>query len=281
MKPTYINQTEISAFGRRLLEDERSAATIEKYTREARRFAAFLGGRAVTKSAVAEWKEAITSSGCSPSTANVRLTALSRFLDFIGRGDCSVKRLRLQRRVFRDDSRSLTRKDYEQLTAAAESLGRERLALLMETICSTGIRVSEVRYITVEAASAGRAEISLKGKIRTILLPGKLCRKLLKYAKKQKIASGEVFLSKSGKSLSRKQIWADMKSVCGAAGVSPSKVFPHNLRHLFALCFYKTCRDVVRLADVLGHSSIDTTRIYLISSGREHVRTLERLGLVS
>ena len=156
MKPTYINQTEISAFGRRLLEDERSAATIEKYTREARRFAAFLGGRAVTKSAVAEWKEAITSSGCSPSTANVRLTALSRFLDFIGRGDCSVKRLRLQRRVFRDDSRSLTRKDYEQLTATAESLGRERLALLMETICSTGIRVSEVRYITVEAASAGR-----------------------------------------------------------------------------------------------------------------------------
>ena len=145
----------------------------------------------------------------------------------------------------------------------------------METICATGIRVSEVRYITVEAVASGRAEISLKGKLRTILIPGKLCRKLKKYVKQQKIASGEVFLTRSGKRMSRKQIWAEMK-----AEVAPSKVFPHNLRHLFARIFYQVCRDVVKLADVLGHSSIETTRIYLSSTGAEHARQLDRLGLV-
>ena len=163
----------------------------------------------------------------------------------------------------------------------ARALGQERLALLMETVCATGIRVSEVRYITVEAARFGRAEIALKGKIRTILLPGKLCRKLLKYARKNKIASGEIFLTGGGRSLSRKQIWAEMKSLGKRAGIEPSKVFPHNLRHLFARMFYKVCRDVAKLADVLGHSSIETTRIYLISTGAEHARTLERLGLVT
>ena len=166
------------------------------------------------------------------------------------------------------------------LLAAAGRLGRERLALLMETICATGIRVSELRYITVEAARAGRAEISLKGKMRTILIPGKLCRKLLKFAAKNKAASGEIFLTRSGKGISRKQIWSKMKAVCAEAGIPPSKVFPHNLRHLFAKVFYRTSRDIARLADILGDSSIETTRIYLISSGVEHARTLARLGLV-
>ena len=160
-------------------------------------------------------------------------------------------------------------------------MGRERLTLLIETICATGIRVSEVRYITMEAAQAGRAEITLKGKIRVILLPGKLCRKLVKYARKRKITSGEIFLTRSGRSLSRRQIWAEMKALCTKAGVERSKVFPHNLRHLFARLFYRACRDVVKLADILGHSSLDTTRIYLISTGAEHARQLERLGLVS
>ena len=150
----------------------------------------------------------------------------------------------------------------------------------METICATGIRVSEVRYITVEAARAGRAEIALKGKIRTILIPGKLCRKLLKYAKKQKTGSGEIFLTRTGKGLTRRQIWAEMKAICKRAGVAPSKVFPHNLRHLFARTFYKSCRDVVQLADVLGHSSIETTRIYLVSTGIEYVSRMNRLGLI-
>lgn len=197
------------------------------------------------------------------------------------RRDCRVKLLRIQRRAFCDQSRELTKVEFDQLLRTAQSLKKERLALLLETICATGIRVSEVRYITLEAARAGRADISLKGKIRTILLPRKLCRKLEKYAKRQKIASGEVFLTRSGKGLSRKQIWAEMKALCRRAGVSEHKVFPHNLRHLFARTFYKATRDVAKLADVLGHSSIETTRIYLITTGQEHLVQMEALGLVS
>ena len=164
--------------------------------------------------------------------------------------------------------------------ATARAMGRERLALVMETICATGIRVSELRYITVEAARLGQEEISLKGKIRVILLPAKLRRKLLDYARKNKTASCEIFLTRSGKGLGRKQIWAEMKEACAAAGVAPGKVFPHNLRHLFARTFYRVCRDIVKLADVLGHSSVETTRIYLVSTGAEHAKTLEKLGLV-
>ena len=206
--------------------------------------------------------------------------AANQFFAFQGWEDCKIKALKLQRKLFRDDRRELTREEYERLLTAAHSLGRERLALLLETICSTGIRVSEVRYITVEAARAGKAEIALKGKLRTILLPGKLCRKLKKYARAQKTASGEIFLTRSGKSLSRRQIWAEMKRLCKTAGVAPSKVFPHNLRHLFARTFYRVCRDVVKLADVLGHSSVETTRIYLISTGAEHIRILRKMRLV-
>ena len=209
------------------------------------------------------------------------LVGLNGFFQFMGWEGCKVRSLRLQRRLFREDSRELTREEYDRLTAAAHALGRERLALLMEAICATGIRVSEVRYLTVEAAERGRAEIALKGKIRTILIPGKLRKKLLKYARKNKTASGEIFLTRNGKGMSRKQIWAEMKAICQAAGVAPSKVFPHNLRHLFARTFYKVCRDVAKLADVLGHSSIETTRIYLISTGAEHARELEKLGLIS
>ena len=215
-----------------------------------------------------------------PGTVNTMLVSLNRFFAFLGWYDCQVKTLRIQRRLFREESKELTREEYGRLVSAAQSSGRERLELLMETICSTGIRVSEVKYITVEALAQGRAEISLKGKIRTILLPGKLCRKLLKYAKKQKTVSGEVFLTRNGTGLSRKQIWSEMKAICAKAKVAASKVFPHNLRHLFARTFYKVCRDVVKLADVLGHSSIETTRIYLISTGTEHAHTLERVRLL-
>ena len=175
----------------------------------------------------------------------------------------------------------MTKDEYLRLLETANHLGKARLVLLIETICATGIRVSEVRYITAEAIQTGRADIALKGKIRTILLPGKLCRKLQKYARKQKITSGEIFLTRSGKGISRRQIWAEMKALCRKANVAPSKVFPHNLRHLFARTFYRACRDVAKLADVLGHSSIETTRIYLISTGVEHARQLERLGLIS
>lgn len=270
---------QLSDFARQLQEDERSPATIENYLRHIRAFAAWAGGQAVTKDLATQWKEHLISQ-YRPGTVNTMLVSLNRFFAFLGWYDCQVKTLRIQRRLFREESKELTRAEYERLVSAAQASGRERLVLLLETICSTGIRVSEVKYITVEALKLGKAEISLKGKIRTILLPNKLCRRLLKYAKKQRTVSGEVFLTRNGTSLSRKQIWAEMKSVCEKARVAASKVFPHNLRHLFARTFYKVCRDVARLADVLGHSSIETTRIYLISTGVEHAATLNRLRLI-
>lgn len=275
-----LTASRIAAFGQHLRREERAAATIEKYLRDVREFSAWLDGRPVTKETALDWKRRLLTEGLSPATVNGKLSALNGLLRFLGREDCRVKLLCLQRRVFRERGRELSREEYLRLLDAARSSGRERLELLMEAICSTGIRVSEVRYLTVEAVRSGRAEISLKGKIRTILLPGKLCRKLLKYAGKQKTASGEIFLTKGGTSLSRKQIWREMKGVCKAAGVEPGKVFPHNLRHLFAVCFYRACRDIVKLADVLGYSSIETTRVYLQTTGAEHARYLERLRLI-
>ena len=264
-----------------LINEERSAGTIEKYMRDIRAFAVFLDGRTIVKEELTAWKGQLVDAGYASVTINSMLTSVNTYLRFIGMPECRVKQLRLQRRVFRDQTRELSREEYDRLLSAARRQGKERLELLMETICATGIRVSEVQNITVETLRQGRAEISLKGKIRTILLPGKLRRKLQKYAQKQKIASGEIFLTRNGKGLSRRQIWAEMKALCAKAGVAASKVFPHNLRHLFARTFYRACRDVAKLADVLGHSSIETTRIYLISTGVEHARELERLGLIS
>lgn len=271
----------IAAYGLYLKQEERTPATLEKYLRDVRAFACWLNGAAVTKDAVTGWKERLLAERRAPSTVNAALSALNGLFRFLGWEGCRARFVKVQRRLFRDPARELTRPDYERLIAAARELGRERLALVMETICATGVRVSEVRYFTVEAVRQGRAEISLKGKVRVILIPTKLARKLLKYAKKNKTASGEIFLTGNGKSLSRRQIWAEMKRLCGRAGVDPRKVFPHNLRHLFAMVFYRTSRDIVKLADLLGHSSIETTRIYLVTSGAEHQRTLDRLGLIS
>ena len=271
----------LGEFALELKKRERSPGTIEKYLRDVCQFAAWAGGGAVSRERTAAWRDSLLEGGYAPVTVNSMVAAVNQFFTFLGWEDCKVKALKIQRKLFRDDRRELTREEYERLLDAAHGLGRERLALLLETICATGIRVSEVKYITVEAAYAGRAEISLKGKLRTILLPGKLCRKLKKYARRQKTASGEIFLTRSGKSLSRRQIWAEMKRLCKAAGVAPSKVFPHNLRHLFARTFYQVCRDVVKLADVLGHSSIETTRIYLISTGAEHASILRKMRLIS
>ncbi len=280
MGSKFITPGQIEGFGRHLREEERSAATVEKYLRALRQFALFIDGAALDKAGVTRWKEQLLEQGYSPATVNGKLTALSRFLTFCGRTDLLPRHVRVQRRMFREDRRELSREEYLRLCAVARARGKGRLALVMETICATGIRVSEVAYITLEAVRRGRAQIALKGKIRTILLPGKLCRKLLQYARKEKITSGELFLTRSGRPLSRKQIWAEMKGMCRAAGVEESKVFPHNLRHLFARCFYRVCRDVAKLADVLGHASIETTRIYLISTGREHAKDLDRLRLL-
>ena len=273
----------LCAFAAFLQKEEKSPATVEKYLREVQCFAAWLAahGAEVNKEAVTAYKEELLNKGFCPATVNGKLTALDRLFGFLGWEGCKVKHLKVQRRLFREPGKELTREEYERLVNAARTTGKSRLALLLEAICATGIRVSEVQYLTVEAARAGKAEIMLKGKIRTILLPNKLCHKLLKYAKKQNTAAGEVFVTRSGKSLSRKQIWAEMKALCKKAGVTPTKVFPHNLRHLFARIFYKACKDVAKLADVLGHSSIETTRIYLISTGAEHARTLNRLRLIA
>ena len=281
MREWRLTEGKILLFRQRLREEERSAGTIEKYIRDIRAFAAWVNGRLIWETSAAEWKRWLLEKGYRPGTVNSMLTAVNKLFSVLGRPECRTRTLKIQRRLFREPARELTRRDYGQLREAAQSMGRERLCLLMETICATGIRVSEVRHITVEAARSSRTEIMLKGKIRTILLPGKLCRKLLKYAKKQKIASGEIFLTRNGTGLSRKQIWAEMKALCAKAGVSPTKVFPHNLRHLFARIFYRSSRDVAKLADLLGHSSIETTRIYLISTGTEHMREIERLGLIS
>ena len=271
----------LSDFAVYLRTEERSEGTIEKYLRDVRKFFCWLADKSLEKAQVSAWRAQLLSDGYAPETVNSMIVALNRFLDFIGCSDCRVRTLRIQRKLFRSQERELTREEYEQLVQTAQRKGQERLALLLEAITATGIRVSEVKYLTVEAARAGRAEIALKGKIRVILLPNKLCRKLLKYAKKQKTASGEIFLTKNGKSLSRRQIWSEMKHLCKFAGVEASKVFPHNLRHLFATVFYRACKDIAKLADVLGHSSIETTRIYLITSGTEHARQLAHLRLIS
>lgn len=281
MKQHWIKIDELERFTQTLRREERAEGTIEKYRRDVAAFAGWLEGRPVTAEAAGHWRAHLLDAGLAPVTVNSKLSALNSFFRFVGWTDCRVKFLKVQRRVFRDQDRELSRDEYSQLLAVALERGQKRLALLLETICATGIRVSEVQYITVAAARAGRTDVALKGKIRTVLLPDRLCRKLLKYAKKQKTASGEIFLTKSGKSLSRRQIWQEMKGLCKQAGVAPSKVFPHNLRHLFATVFYRASRDIVKLADLLGHSSIDTTRIYLQTTGSEHVRQLERLGLVT
>lgn len=271
----------LQEFARFLRAEEKSPATVEKYLRDTRAFALWLGERQITRESCSEWKAHLARLGRAPATVNAMLSALNSLLGFLELRECRVKFLKVQRRLFRDAGRELTREDYRRLLGAAERLGRERLGLLLETIGATGIRVSELRYITVEAAREGRAELSLKGKVRVILLPGKLCRKLLRFAEKQKTASGAIFRTKSGRELDRRQVWAELKGLCRHAGVEPGKVFPHNLRHLFATVFYRACRDIAKLADILGHSSIETTRIYLVASGAEHRRELERLGLVS
>lgn len=271
----------IAAYGQHLRREDRSTGTVDKYLRDVRGFLRWLDGAPVTREDVNRWRAALLAQNYAPVTINSKLAALNGLFRFLGWADCRAKFLKIQRKLFRDPERELTKEDYQRLLASARNQGRERLALLMETICATGIRVSEVRYFTVEAAREGRVEIALKGKVRTILIPLKLTRKLLKYAGQEKITSGKIFLTGGGKELSRRQIWGEMKNLCRTAGVKPRKVFPHNLRHLFATVFYRACKDIARLADILGHSSIETTRIYLVTSGAEHARALERLGLVS
>ena len=276
-----ITSEMLEQFQSYLKNEEKESSTIAKYLHNVQVFVGWLGEKEITKEKLTGYKEYLIEKKYNPKTINGILSAINKFLTFVGQSELKVKYLRIQRQLFRHSNKELTQAEYMKLLNKAQELGKERLSLLMQTICATGIRVSELKYITVEAVKVGKAEISLKGKIRTILLTGKLCKKLLKYAKHKKITSGEIFITRSGRGLGRKQIWAEMKALCKKSGVAAGKVFPHNLRHLFARAFYKVCKDVAKLADVLGHSSIETTRIYLISTGAEHLQTLNKLQLLS
>ena len=271
---------DIEAYGHDLYEKEKSPATIEKYTHALWIFYRWLPDeKQVCRETVLEYKERLIENN-APTGVNVTIAALNGFFRFMQWEEFVVKPLHIQRQVFSDKRKELSREEYQRLVSTAEQQGKGKLSLLLQLMASTGIRVSEVKYITCEAVRLGRAEIHLKGKIRVILLPGKLCRKLNKYIRTQRIQSGPVFLSKMGNPMSRKDIWAQMKQLCKMAGVPPEKVFPHNLRHLFARTFYHAQKDIAKLADILGHSSIETTRIYLLTSGAEHLRALERLRLI-
>lgn len=278
MENRTLNQKDMEQFGAYLAGEEKSRATVEKYLRDVRAFSAFAAGQEVTRELVKEWKQSLVERGYAVRSVNSMLASLNSLLAFLGREDCKVKNLKTQRQTYCPEEKELTKAEYLRLLNAAK--GHPQLKLIMETICATGIRVSELRHFTVEAARQGQVEISCKGKIRTILIPGKLRKLLLTYARKAGIRSGVIFLNREGRPLGRSSIWAKMKRLCAAAGVAAGKVFPHNLRKLFARSFYKIGRDIAKLADVLGHSSINTTRIYIMTSGAEHRRQLDRLGLV-
>ena len=280
MESKIMTTEQLHSFRAYLRDEERSEATVEKYFCEVTQFAAWLNNTEVTKAAVAEWKEHLLSEGYEPSTVNGKLTAMDRFFDFMGWQECRVRPVRVQRRNYSEPRRELTRQEYYRLLHAAHRKGDLRLFHLLETICSTGIRVSELRFITVKAVQRGRADICNKGKYRTILLPRRLCEKLLHYCRERGIAHGSIFVTRSGKPVNRSNIWAMMKTLCRKAQVSARKVFPHNLRHLFARCFYQCQQDLEHLASLLGHSSINTTRIYTRTSGEEHLRQIEKLRLI-
>ena len=269
----------IHRYANYLLEQERSAATIQKYTHDLTALLTYLPDGMLTKALLIGWKEALAADH-APATVNSMLAAVNGFLLFMGWHALTVRLLKIQRPLFREERRELSRAEYARLVDAAQRKGDESLALILQTICATGIRVSELRFISAEAVRSGRAEVSNKGKRRTGFLPDRLCRLLKAYLKKQKITAGAVFVTRTGRPLDRSNIWRAMKALCGNAGVEPSKVFPHNLRHLFAKAYYALEKDLARLADILGHSSVNTTRIYTMESGAVHARQIGRMGLV-
>ena len=275
-----INTKILSGFREQLVLDERSAGTVEKYVREAREFAVWLDERELTRTNVLAWKQRLMESGLSPKTVNGKLSSLNALLRYMEREDCRVRTLKIQRQIFRPKERELTREEYEKLVSAANENKLERLSLILESLCCGGLRVSELRFITVETLENGEISVYQKGKCRSVMLPKRLVKKLKIYAAAHGISHGEVFLTKSGRSIGRKQIWAEMKALCRKTNVDPRKVFPHNLRHLFAVEYYRLHKDIVKLADILGHSNISTTRLYLISSGEEHLKQIEELHLV-
>lgn len=269
----------IKKFKEYLIDEEKSKATIEKYIRDLTVFVCWLGGAELSKTKVLGYKEYIISK-YAPASVNSILSSLNSFFDFIGEYGLKVKNLKIQKQIFAKNEKELTKAEYDRLLAAAKAEGNQKLNLLMQTICATGIRVSELKYITVEVLKDGRADVNMKGKLRIIIIPKELCKMLKKYAAEQKISSGSIFVTKTGRPLDRTNIWKLMKSLCESANVDKGKVFPHNLRHLFARTFYSIEKDIVRLADILGHSSVNTTRIYTMETWEICRRQVQRLGLL-
>lgn len=274
-----LSAKEIESYLIFLKEQEKSKETIEKYKRELYDLLKFLSPKDLTKEVLILWKTKLQNN-YSASSVNGKLVAANGFFSFLGRHDLRMKLLKIQKEIFSKEEKELTRQEYVRLVKTAQKKGNIRLSLVIQTICATGIRVSELQFITVEALRKGCAEVNCKGKRRIIFLPEKLQKLLLKYAKNHGIGEGHVFITKGGHPLNRSNIWADMKKLCMEAQVSPEKVFPHNLRHLFARTFYSLEKDIAKLADLLGHSSIETTRIYIMESGKEHRRRLNQMRLV-
>ncbi len=280
MKGKILTEEMAKAFEKYLRREEKSENTVKKYLRDVRAFAAYLNGAEVTKETVITFKSKLLGESYSVRSINSMLASLNGLFSFLGWEDCRVKSVKLQRQIYCPEEKELTKAEYMRLVDTAKQKGNERLNLILQTICGTGIRVSELQYITVEAVKNREATVSLKGRTRSVFLVKELRKKLIRYAAKQNIQSGAVFITRTGKPMNRTNIWREMKGLCRQAGVNPKKVFPHNLRHLFARTFYGIEKDIAKLADILGHSSINTTRIYIISTGSEHRRRMEHMRLI-
>ena len=280
MKGRILTSEAIQNFKKYLKEEEKSKNTIEKYMRDVWEFTTYMNGEEITKESVIAYKDKLISKNYAVRSINSMLASLNSLFSFLNWMDCRVKSIKLQRQIYCPEEKELTKAEYMRLVNTAKQKCNERLNLILQTICGTGIRVSELQYITVEAVKNGEAVVSLKGKTRTVFLVKELKKKLLRYTAEQNISSGSVFITRTGKPISRTNIWREMKGLCEQADVNPQKVFPHNLRHLFARVFYGIEKDIAKLADILGHSSINTTRIYIISTGNEHRRRMENMRLI-
>ena len=270
----------INEFKEYLIDNDKSAYTVEKYIRDVLKFKEYLCDNEIEKETAGEYKNYLVRNGYSVRSINSMLSSVNALFEFLDRNDLKVKTIKMQRSVYCPEDKELTRAEYQRLCMAAKMKKNNRLELIIETVCSTGIRIGELKYITVESAKRGEAVVTLKGKTRYVFIPKELKRKLLRYASEQGIKSGMIFVTRTGKAVNRTNVWRDMKNLCKDAGVKPEKVFPHNLRHLFARTFYNIDKDIAKLADILGHSSIDTTRIYIISTGAEHKRLINKMKLI-
>lgn len=280
MKGHYLTKEITKRFEHYLQEEEKSENTVEKYMRDVHTFWGFLDGNEVTKEMVISYKSKLISENYAVRSINSMLASINSLFSFLGWSDCKVKSIKLQRQIYCPEEKELTKAEYMRLVNTAKQKGNERLNLILQTICGTGIRVSELQFITVESVKKGEATVSLKGKTRSVFIVKDLQKKLSRYAAERGIKSGAIFITRTGKPMSRTNIWREMKNLCLAAEVNPSKVFPHNLRHLFARTFYGIEKDIAKLADILGHSSINTTRIYIITTGNEHRRRMENMRLI-